>query len=77
MRSVKESVGSRTERKSYEKPGLNPDKPFWCLQTLVNKGDFVSVNKDTTREKEIKNIKRVWYDGHPNRYETSQNIRFN
>lgn len=52
------------------------DKPFWCLQTVFNKGDLVTVVKDTAREEEIKDIKRTWYAEQPGRYAKSQNLRF-
>lgn len=52
------------------------EKPFWCLQTVFNRGDSVSVSKDTMREDEIKNVKRTWYTTQPGRYPTSQKYRF-
>lgn len=53
----------------------NFDKPFWCLQTVYNRGDSVSVVKDATREDEIKAVKKSWYLEQPGRYARSQNLR--
>lgn len=55
---------------------MEVEKPFWCLQTVINKGNVISIKKDSTREDEINNIKRAWYTEQPDRYARSQELRF-
>lgn len=78
-RSSMEERNSAEKRSSTERRSsiLQPkiDKPFWQLQTVFNKDGNVSVNKDQTREKQIREIKGKWYESNPDRYEKSQRLR--
>lgn len=74
--SISKRIDNASRTNERKRSNTDMEKPFWCLQTVIDKGDQVRVNKDTTREEEIKEIKRMWYSGNPSRYEDSWNIRF-
>lgn len=54
----------------------NLTKPYWTLQSICDKNDTVIVTKDASRENEILNIKKSWYEEDAERYEKSKLLRY-